>query len=162
MNLTDAYATKIPGRKYKFVRGRGQSSGVGKTCGRGHKGQKSRAGVSFRPYFEGGQMPNIRRLPKRGFNNKIFKTDYEVVNVSALEKAFEAGETVDEASLRAKKLVRRVCDGIKILGDGTLSKKLTVRVHALTKAAEEKITQAGGTAERIGKKEEAPSATEQK
>ena len=162
MNLTDARATKIPGRKKKFVRGRGHSSGQGKTCGKGHKGQKSRAGVSFQPYFEGGQFPNIRRLPKRGFNNKDFKTDYEVVNVSALEKAFNAGDTVDEAALRAKKLVRRTCDGVKILGDGEITKSLTVKVHALTKAAEEKITKAGGTAERIGEAKAAPSTSEQK
>ncbi len=147
MNLTDARKARIP-RKKKFPKGRGHSSGIGKTCGRGRKGQYARQGTSFRPYFEGGQMPNLRRLPKRGFNNAQFKTVFEVVNVGVLEKVFDAGATVDEAALRAKGLVRGVCDGVKILGDGALTKKLTVRADGFTKSAEEKIRKAGGTAER--------------
>ncbi len=87
MNLKDV-SDSAPYRKKKFPRGRGHGSGSGKTCGSGHKGQKSRAGVSFRTYFEGGQVPNVRRLPKFGFNNKNFKTEFEVVNVGSLEKLF--------------------------------------------------------------------------
>ena len=152
MNLSDVRKAKIP-RKYKFPVGRGHSSGVGKTCGRGRKGQYARTGTSFRAYFEGGQMPNIRRLPKRGFNNKVFKVDWEVVNVGQLEKVFAAGETVDEAALRAKRLVRRECDGIKLLSGGALTKKLVVKVDAATAAAEAKVVQAGGSLERLAKVE---------
>jgi large subunit ribosomal protein L15 len=144
MNLTSVRKAKIP-RKRKFPKGRGHSSGVGKTCGRGRKGQYARQGTSFRPYFEGGQMPMIRRLPKHGFNNAVFKTDFEVVNVGQLEKLFAAGETVDEAALRAKGLVRRDADGVKILGDGALTKKLAVQAHRITKPARAKIEKAGGT-----------------
>jgi large subunit ribosomal protein L15 len=148
MNLTSVRKAKIP-RKRKFVKGRGHSSGVGKTCGRGRKGQYARQGTSFRPYFEGGQMPMIRRLPKMGFNNAVFKTDYEVVNVGQLEALFGAGETVDEAALRAKGLVRREADGVKILGDGALTKKLAVKAHRITKGAKAKIEKAGGTCEEL-------------
>ncbi len=148
MNLTSVRKAKIP-RKRKFVKGRGHSSGVGKTCGRGRKGQYARTGTSFRPYFEGGQMPMIRRLPKMGFNNAVFKTDYEVVNVGQLEKLFGAGETVDEAALRAKGLVRRDADGGKVLGEGELTKKLAVKVHRITKGAQAKIAKAGGTCEEL-------------
>lgn len=158
MNLTSVKKARIP-RKRKFIKGRGHSSGVGKTCSRGRKGQYARTGERFRAYFEGGQMPMIRRLPKFGFNNAEFKTDYEVVNVGQLEKLFAAGETVDDASLRAKGLVRRVCDGVKLLGEGALTKKLAVKVHAATKSAEAKIVKAGGTVERLVKAEaEAPKA----
>lgn len=149
MNLSDVRKSRIP-RKKKFPVGRGHSSGLGKTCGRGRKGQYARQGESFRPYFEGGQMPMVRRLPKRGFNNAAFKTDYEVVNVGQLEAAFAAGATVDEAALRAKGLVRRAADGVKILGEGELTKKLAVKAHAFTRSAEEKIVKAGGSVERLG------------
>ena len=152
MNLGDAKKANIP-RKYKFIKGRGHSSGVGKTCGRGRKGQYARTGERFRAYFEGGQMPMIRRLPKFGFNNKEFKTVFEVVNVGQLQTLFAAGELVDDAALRAKGLVRKVCDGIKVLGEGDLTKKLTVKVGAVTKSAEEKIVKAGGTVERLMKDE---------
>ena len=148
MNLTSVRKAKIPNKR-KFIKGRGHSSGVGKTCGRGRKGQYARQGTSFRPYFEGGQMPMIRRLPKHGFNNAFFKTDYEVVNVGQLEKLFAAGETVDEAALRAKGLVRRDADGVKVLGDGALTKKLAVKVHRITKGAQAKIAKAGGTCEEL-------------
>lgn len=156
MNLTNVKKSKLP-RKRKFIKGRGHSSGVGKTCGRGRKGQYARQGERFRAYFEGGQMPMIRRLPKFGFNNAEFKTDFEVVNVGQLEKLFAAGETVDSAALRAKGLVRRVCDGIKILGEGALTKKLSVKVDAVTKSAEAKIVKAGGAVERLMKVDEAPA-----
>jgi large subunit ribosomal protein L15 len=148
MNLTDAKKSGLP-RKYKFIRGRGHSSGIGKTCGRGRKGQYARQGTSFRPYFEGGQMSMLRRLPKFGFNNKNFKTDYEVVNVGQLEKAFAAGTVVDRAALKAAGLVRRECDGVKILGSGALTKKLSVKAEAFAKSAEEKIAKAGGSVEKL-------------
>ncbi|HEX7896228.1 MAG TPA: 50S ribosomal protein L15 [Planctomycetota bacterium] len=154
MNLTNVKTAKIP-RKYKFIKGRGHSSGVGKTCGRGRKGQYARQGERFRAYFEGGQMPMIRRLPKFGFNNKEFKTVFEVVNVGQLETLFAAGELVDDATLRVKGLVRKVCDGVKILGEGALTKKLTVKAHSVTPSAEAKIVKAGGTVERLYK--EAPA-----
>jgi large subunit ribosomal protein L15 len=150
MNLTDAKKSGLP-RKYKFIKGRGHSSGVGKTCGRGRKGQYARQGTSFRPYFEGGQMSMLRRLPKFGFNNKYFATDYEVVNVGQLETHFDAGATVDRAALKAAGLVRRECDGVKILGSGALTKKLTVKAEGFAKSAEEKIVKAGGTAEKLVK-----------
>jgi large subunit ribosomal protein L15 len=150
MNLTDAKKSGLP-RKYKFIRGRGHSSGIGKTCGRGRKGQYARQGTSFRPYFEGGQMSMLRRLPKFGFNNEYFKTDYEVVNVGQLEKAFAAGAVVDRAALKAAGLVRRECDGVKILGQGALTKKLSVKAEAFAKSAEEKIAKAGGSVEKLVK-----------
>ena len=143
MNLTDARKAKIP-RKKKFPVGRGHSSGIGEWCGRGNKGQKSRQGTSFRMYFEGGQMPIIRRLPKRGFNNAEFRNDYEEINVGVLDREFPDGATIDEAALRGRKLVRRHLP-IKVLGDGPLAKKLTVKLHKFTKSAEEKIVKAGGT-----------------
>jgi large subunit ribosomal protein L15 len=148
MNLGDVKKSGLP-RKYKFPVGRGHSSGIGKTCGRGRKGQKARTGTSFRAYFEGGQMSMLRRLPKFGFNNAAFATDYEVVNVGDLEKHFAAGATVDQASLKAAGLVRRSCDGVKILGAGDLKKKLTVKAESFAKSAEEKITKAGGTVEKL-------------
>lgn len=148
MNLTTARKSGLP-RKYKFPKGRGHSSGIGKTCGRGRKGQYARQGTSFRPYFEGGQMSMLRRLPKYGFNNKVFKTDYEVVNVGQLEKAFAAGATVDRAALLAAGLVRRECDGVKILGSGSLTKKLAVKAEAFAKSAEAKIAKAGGSVEKL-------------
>ena len=148
MNLTSAKKSGLP-RKKKFPKGRGHSSGIGKTCGRGRKGQYARQGTSFRPYFEGGQMPMLRRLPKFGFNNKAFASVYEEVNVSDLERVFAAGGSVDEAALRAKGLVRGTCDGVKILGDGSLTKKLAVKAHLFTKGAEEKIRKAGGSFEAL-------------
>ena len=151
MNLYDVRQADI-GRKKKFRVGRGSSSGLGMRCGRGQKGQKSRSGVSFRAYFEGGQMPNVRRLPKRGFNNKNFKTVYAIFNVSTLSELFKDGETVDEDALRAMGLMKRRVDGIKVLGQGKMERKLTVKVHALSKSAELKITAAGGTVEKIGMK----------
>lgn len=146
MNLSDIRKAKIP-RKYKFPAGRGHSSGLGKQCGKGRKGQYIRPGTSFRPYFEGGQMPMLRRLPKRGFNNAAFKSHFEVVNLRDLEAAFGAGETVDEAALRAKGLVRRNGDGVKLLGAGNLTKRLTVKVHKAAAQAMEKVKKAGGSVE---------------
>ena len=128
--------------------GRGHGSGSGKTAGKGHKGQKARSGGSIRPGFEGGQMPLQRRMPKRGFNN-IFAKEYVTVNVSALEERFEAGATVDAESLMACGLVKDAKDGIKILGNGELTKSLTVKAVKFTTAAQEKIEKAGGKAEVI-------------
>ena len=128
--------------------GRGPGSGHGKTSSRGEKGQKSRSGYSGKRGFEGGQMPLHRRIPKRGFTN-IFKTDYAVVNVSDLER-FDNGATVDEAALRAAGLVKGQHDGVKILGDGKLSKKLTVHATKFSASARKQIEAAGGTCQEIG------------
>ena len=127
--------------------GRGPGSGHGKTAARGEKGQKSRSGYSGKRGFEGGQMPLHRRLPKRGFTN-IFKKDYAVVNVSDLER-FDSGATVDEATLRQAGLVKGQHDGVKVLGDGELSKKLTVSATKFSKSAREIIEKAGGTCQEI-------------
>ena len=127
--------------------GRGPGSGHGKTSSRGEKGQKSRSGYSGKRGFEGGQMPLHRRLPKRGFTN-IFKKDYAVVNVSDLER-FDNGASVDEAMLRQAGLVKGSHDGVKVLGDGELSKKLTVSATKFSKSAREIIEKAGGTCQEI-------------
>jgi large subunit ribosomal protein L15 len=134
-------AKKAPTRK-----GRGHGSGNGKTAGRGHKGQNARAGGGVRPGFEGGQMPLYRRVPKRGFNNKIFAKVYSEVNVSALN-SFEDGATVTEELLKEKGIVRKINDGVAILGNGDLTKKLTVKASRFTKTASEKIEAAGGKVE---------------
>lgn len=126
--------------------GRGPASGQGKTAGKGHKGQKARAGRGPRPGFEGGQMPLQRRVPKRGFNN-IFAKEIAIVNVADLEERFEDGAVVDAAALIEAGLVKKELDGIKILAEGELTKKLTVKVNAYSEAAKAKIEAAGGTAE---------------
>ena len=128
--------------------GRGHGSGNGKTAGKGHKGQNARSGGGVRPGFEGGQMPLTRRIPKRGFNN-IFAKEYAVINVSDLNK-FVDGTVVDTELLKASGLVKKVCDGVKVLGDGELtSKNLTVKAVKFTKTAVEKIEKAGGKVEVI-------------
>ena len=128
-----------------YRKGRGAGSGNGKTGGRGHKGQKARSGVKHAG-FEGGQMPLARRLPKVGFNN-IFATQYAIVNVADLEAAFEAGAVVDTEALKAKGLVKKTLDGVKVLGNGELTKALTVKAAAYSASAKEKIEKAGGKAE---------------
>lgn len=134
------------GAKHRKKRlGKGESSGLGKTCGKGHKGQKSRSGASIRPGFEGGQMPLHRRLPKKGFNNAQFTTTYAPINVATLEARFEEGATVNEESLIAAGLLSGQYDGVKILGNGDITKKLTVDVDAVSASAKEKIEKAGGT-----------------
>jgi len=133
--------------KPAYRKGRGPGSGNGKTAGRGHKGQNARSGGGVRIGFEGGQMPLQRRLPKRGFNN-IFAKTYVSVNVSALE-VFEAGATVDAASLIEAGIIKHEYDGIKILGGGELTKKLTVKAAKFSKTAQEKIAAAGGQTEVI-------------
>lgn len=135
-----------PGAKHRRKRlGCGESSGPGKTCGRGHKGQKSRSGGGVRPGFEGGQMPLARRLPKKGFSNVQFADKIAVVNIEGLERCFEAGQVVNEAALREAKLVNNPCDSVKILGNGELSKALTIEGIALSASAKAKIEKAGGS-----------------
>lgn len=126
--------------------GRGHGSGNGKTAGKGHKGQKARSGGGVRPGFEGGQMPLQRRVPKRGFNN-IFAKQYVAINVSDLEARFETGATLDTQAIVASGLVKNPKDGIKVLGNGELSKSFTVKVAAFSKSAIEKIEKAGGKTE---------------
>ena len=128
--------------------GRGHGSGWGKTAGKGHKGQKARAGHGMRPGFEGGQMPLQRRIPKRGFNN-IFAKDIVAVNVGTLEKKFENGAVVDIDALVKAGVLKNSFDGVKILSNGTLTKSLTVKATAFSKSAKEKIEAAGGKAEVI-------------
>ena len=126
--------------------GRGVGSGHGKTAGKGHKGHSSRQGYKQNPLMEGGQMPMIRRVPKRGFSNGPFRKDYATFNIDALER-FETGTVVDEKVLRAAGIVKgRHDDGVKILGDGALTKGLTVHAHKFTEGAVKKITDAGGQA----------------
>jgi len=137
-----------PGANKRTKRvGRGPGSGHGKTSTRGHKGQKARSGGGVRPGFEGGQMPLQRRIPKRGFTN-IFKKEYAIVNVQDLNR-FEDGTEVTVELLRNAGLVKKVQDGVKILGNGELEKKLIVKAHRFSKQAEEKITARGGKAEVI-------------
>ncbi len=134
-------------RTRRKVVGRGPGSGHGQTSGRGEKGQKARAGGSSRPWFEGGQMPLHRRLPKRGFTN-TFRREYAILNVKDLER-FEAGASVTPATLLEAGLVRSVVIPVKILGEGSLTKPLTVSAHGFSKSAAEKIRAAGGTLEVI-------------
>lgn len=152
MNLAEAKTLGIARPTRKRV-GRGIGSGNGKTAGRGHKGARARSGWSRRIGWEGGQMPLYRRLPKRGFNNKNFEKVYTIVNVSDLD-AFDAGATVDLAAVLAKGLTSQAKHSklFKILGDGAVSKAVTVKVDAITSSAREKIEGAGGTVEIIEKR----------
>jgi large subunit ribosomal protein L15 len=135
-----------PGAKHRTKRlGIGESSGHGKTSGRGGKGQTARSGGTIRLGFEGGQMPLLRRIPKRGFNNKSFGTSFATVNVEDLND-FE-GDTVTPEALLDQGLLKKLLDGVKVLGDGELKKKLTVKAQAFSASAKEKIIKAGGTAE---------------
>ena len=141
-----------PGAKHRRKRlGQGEASGHGKTSGRGGKGQTARSGSSIRIGFEGGQMPLIRRMPKRGFNNARFTTRYIPVNVGDLNR-FENGTPVDEAALKAAGLANGKGAGVKILGDGELTKKLTVTVHACSASARAKIEKLGGACNLIAPK----------
>lgn len=135
-----------PGAKHRVKRlGKGESSGLGKTSGKGHKGQKARSGGNVRPGFEGGQMPLHRRLPKRGFNNVTFADKIVIVNLSQLEAKFDDGATVNEETLRAAKILKGQFDGIKVLSNGDLSKKLTVEGCKVSAGAKAKIEKAGGS-----------------
>lgn len=142
-----------PGAKHRRKRlGQGESSGHGKTSGRGGKGQSARSGSSIRPGFEGGQMPLIRRIPKRGFNNTAFKVSYSPVNLSDLNQ-FEDGARVDEKTIRDAGLANGTSHGVKILGKGELTKKLTVIVSAFSATAKAQIEAKGGSCETLPKKE---------
>ncbi len=142
MNLNDVHRGIHKNRNRKRV-GRGTGSGHGKTCGRGHKGARSRAGYSVHPTFEGGQMPLVRRVPKRGFHNR-FALEVAVVNLGQIDKCFDAGAEVTPESLRAHSLAKGRYDVLKVLGDGELTKQVTVAAHRFSKAARAKIEQAGG------------------
>jgi large subunit ribosomal protein L15 len=137
----------VGSRKEAFRRGRGIGSGNGKTAGRGHKGQNARSGGGVRPGFEGGQMPLTRRIPKRGFVN-IFAKSFANVNMRSLNN-FDDGAVVDTDALLKSGLIRKKLDGVKVLGDGELTKKLTVKANAFSAAAKQKIEAAGGKAEVI-------------
>ena len=133
--------------KAAWRKGRGPGSGNGKTAGKGHKGQNARSGGGVRPGFEGGQLPLYRKLPKRGFTN-IFATKYAIVNVEKLN-AFEDGAVVDINALLEKKIIRKELDGLKVLGNGEITKSLTVKAAVFSATAKEKITAAGGQAEEV-------------
>ena len=133
--------------KAGYRKGRGPGSGNGKTAGKGHKGQNARSGGGVRPGFEGGQLPLYRKLPKRGFTNR-FAVNYSIVNVEALNK-FEDGAVVDLEALVAAKIVRKPLDGLKVLGNGELTKKLTVKATVFSATAKEKIEAAGGKIEEV-------------
>ena len=143
-NLRPAAGSK---HSNNFRKGRGHGSGNGKTAGYGHKGQKARSGAP-RPGFEGGQMPLYRRLPKRGFNNRG-RVEYAVINLSTLDKYFEEGATVDAAALLEKRIIKDLMDGVKVLGNGEITKKLTVKANAFSDTAKTKIKACGGTCEVI-------------
>ncbi len=152
MNINDVNNQAQAGKKARRV-GRGTGSGRGKTSQRGHKGQGSRSGSSMNPVFEGGQMPLIRRIPKRGFNNKEFAEVVIAVNVLDLEIFFEAGADVTPELLKEKGVVKKVFDEIKILGEGSLTKALNVAAHGFSASAKQKIEAAGGKATELpGKK----------
>ena len=133
-------------KKDSFRKGRGPGSGNGKTAGKGHKGQNARSGGGVRLGFEGGQLPLYRKLPKRGFHNN-FATNYAIVNVATLNNKFEDGETVNLETLKAKGIIKKALDGLKVLGKGEISKKLTVEAKVFSATAKEKIEAAGGKAE---------------
>ncbi|MBR5721528.1 MAG: 50S ribosomal protein L15 [Clostridia bacterium] len=135
--------------KGAWRRGRGPGSGNGKTGGRGHKGQNARSGGGVRPGFEGGQIPLYRRLPKRGFSNSLFKKEYAIVNLETLDKLFNDGDAVSAEILLEKGVIRKELDGLKVLGRGEITKKLTVKAAKISESAKEKIEAAGGKAEVI-------------
>ncbi len=150
-----------PGSKHRVKRlGCGESSGHGKTSGKGHKGQKARSGGSIRLGFEGGQMPLIRRLPKRGFNNAAFHKNYAIVNLSDLA-SFKEGTVINEQLLREKKMLRGNGDGLKILGDGELKHAVTIEADKISASAREKIEKAGGTVTLRQKPVQGPRDAEQ-
>ena len=132
--------------KESYRKGRGPGSGNGKTAGKGHKGQNARSGGGVRPGFEGGQLPLYRKLPKRGFNNYRFGKKYATVNVQSLNK-FNDGEVVDSAALLAMGIINKAYDGVKILGEGEITKKLTVKAAVFSQTAKEKIEAVGGKTE---------------
>ena len=135
--------------KSAWRKGRGPGSGNGKTGGRGHKGQNARTGGGVRPGFEGGQIPLYRRLPKRGFTNSLFKKEYAIINLETLDKLFNDGDAVSMEVLLEKGIVKKELNGLKVLGRGEITKKLTVKAAKISESAKEKIEAAGGKAEVI-------------
>lgn len=150
MNIIELKKSVRVNRKKRKMRGRGDSSGHGGTSGRGHKGQKSRSGYSRRPYFEGGQMPLIRRLPQRGFSNAPFAEEVAIVNLKDLNR-FENGTEVTPKVLQDAGLIKGVYDKVKILGKGELTKKITIQAHSFSKGVLEKVQKAGGSCQIIKK-----------
>ncbi|HOT71914.1 MAG TPA: 50S ribosomal protein L15 [Anaerohalosphaeraceae bacterium] len=144
---SDEITASVGANKKRKRVGRGRGSGHGKTAGRGHKGDRSRSGFSMHPAFEGGQMPLFRRLAKRGFSNARFSERYEIVNVSQLERYFQDGDSITITQMAGVGLIRSDQSRVKILGDGELTKKLTVSAHKFSKSAEQKISSCGGTAQ---------------
>ena len=142
--LSPAYGSA----KAAWRKGRGPGSGNGKTAGKGHKGQNARSGGGVRPGFEGGQLPLYRKLPKRGFKNR-FAVNYAIVNVGALNNKFENGAVIDLEALKAARLVTKELDGVKILGNGELTKSFTVKANVFSASAKEKIEAAGGKTEEV-------------
>ena len=140
---------KSPESKAKKIVGRGPGSGMGKTSTRGHKGQKARSGSSIPAWFQGGQSPLYRRLPKRGFNNARFATKYATINLSDINNYFKDGDTVTPEILREKGIIKKQLSGIKILGNGDLTVKVTIKAQRFTTSAVTKIENAGGKAEVI-------------
>ncbi len=145
MNVTDVLKSPVKRRRKKIV-GRGKGCGRGKTCGLGEKGAKARSGYQSRAYYEGGTMPLVRRIPKRGFSNRAFAATVGIVNLEQLER-FDAGTVVDRELLKKVGILTGGFDRLKVLGEGDLTKALTVKAHAFSKSALEKIAKAGGKAE---------------
>ena len=141
--------TKSPEAKVRKRVGRGPGSGLGKTAGRGENGQKSRSGASIPAWFQGGQTPLYRKLPKRGFNNAQFRTEYATINLSDLNKYFNDGDVVTPELLKEKGIIKKQLCGVKVLGNGELEKKLTIRANRFSSSAVTKIESAGGKAEVI-------------
>lgn len=141
--------TKTPELKARERVGRGPGSGMGKSATRGENGQKSRSGVSIKPWFEGGQSPMFRRIPKRGFNNARFTTKFATINLSDLDKYFKDGDVVTPEVLKERKIIKKQLNGVKVLADGNLTKKLTVKANRFSSVAVTKIESAGGKTEVI-------------
>lgn len=141
--------TKAPEAKAKKRVGRGPGSGLGKTAGRGENGQKSRSGASIPAWFQGGQTPLFRRIPKRGFNNARFRVEYATINLSDLNKMFNDGDVVTPELLKEKGIIKKQLCGVKVLGNGELEKKLTIKANRFSSSAVTKIESAGGKAEVI-------------
>ena len=140
--------TPVGATKTRKIVGRGPGSGLGKTSGKGHKGQNARSGGGVRPGFEGGQLPLFRRLPKRGFSNAMFKKEYAVINLSDLNR-FNDGDVVTPELLKEMGIIKKQLSGVKVLGNGTLEKKVTVKAHKFSESAKEKIETSGGKVEVI-------------
>lgn len=148
-------------RKNKKIKGRGRGSGKGRSCGRGHDGQNSRSGGKVRPGFEGGQMPLYRRIARRGFSNYPFKVDYETVNIGTLDKKFSDGDTVDKEAMVSRKIIKNSKGLVKVLGNGEISKKLTLKIDKISSGARAKVEKAGGSVEELTEPKENATAEKQ-